>query len=174
MVALLIVFSGAIIFADPPLTAVQMLWVNLIMDTFAALALATEPPCNSLLDRKPVSKFEKVVGAVMWRNIIGQGIYQIIVLMTMMFFGQDLFGLPFTPETPFYADPAWVAQNPGFYINEPTNKCYLYTMVFQAFVFMQLFNQINARKLGDKEYNVFAGFFNNMLFLGIVALTFAI
>lgn len=39
---------------------------------------------------------------------------------------------------------------------------------------MQLFNQINARKLGDKEYNVFAGFFNNMLFLGIVALTFAI
>jgi Ca2+ transporting ATPase len=44
IVALFIVFSGAIIFADPPLTAVQMLWVNLIMDTFAALALATEPP----------------------------------------------------------------------------------------------------------------------------------
>jgi len=49
--ALFIVFSGALIFADPPLTAVQMLWVNLIMDTFAALALATEPPSMALLDR---------------------------------------------------------------------------------------------------------------------------
>ena len=46
LVALFIVFSGAIIFADPPLTAVQMLWVNLIMDTFAALALATEAPSD--------------------------------------------------------------------------------------------------------------------------------
>lgn len=59
--ALFIVFAGAIIFADPPLTAVQMLWVNLIMDTFAALALATEPPSDSLLERQPVSKFEKIV-----------------------------------------------------------------------------------------------------------------
>lgn len=73
--ALFIVFSGALIFADPPLTAVQMLWVNLIMDTFAALALATEPPSMALLDRQPVSRFEKIVNAVMWRNIIGQGIY---------------------------------------------------------------------------------------------------
>lgn len=75
MAALFIVFSGAIIFADPPLTAVQMLWVNLIMDTFAALALATEPPSDALLERKPVSKFEKIVNPVMWRNIVGQGIF---------------------------------------------------------------------------------------------------
>ena len=53
VVALFIVFSGAIIFEDPPLTSVQMLWVNLIMDTFAALALATESPSNALLDRQP-------------------------------------------------------------------------------------------------------------------------
>ena len=53
IVALFIVFSGAIIFEDPPLTSVQMLWVNLIMDTFAALALATEAPSNALLDRQP-------------------------------------------------------------------------------------------------------------------------
>lgn len=51
--ALFIVFAGSVIFADPPLTSVQMLWVNLIMDTFAALALATEPPNDDLLDRKP-------------------------------------------------------------------------------------------------------------------------
>jgi len=64
-----------------------MLWVNLIMDTFAALALATEPPSDALLARKPVSKFDKIVDATMWRNIIGQGIYQIIVLLVMLFFG---------------------------------------------------------------------------------------
>jgi Ca2+ transporting ATPase len=51
LVALFIVFAGAIIFNDPPLTAVQMLWVNLIMDTFAALALATEPPSEELFNR---------------------------------------------------------------------------------------------------------------------------
>jgi len=70
-----IVFAGAIIFTDPPLTSVQMLWVNLIMDTFAALALATEPPSLELLDREPVSRFDKIVNAVMWRNIFGQGFY---------------------------------------------------------------------------------------------------
>mmetsp|Transcript_65613 Transcript_65613/g.90754 ORF Transcript_65613/g.90754 Transcript_65613/m.90754 type:complete len:591 (+) Transcript_65613:990-2762(+) len=53
VVAMFIVFSGAVIFAEAPLTAVQMLWVNMIMDTFAALALATEPPSNTLYDRKP-------------------------------------------------------------------------------------------------------------------------
>lgn len=75
VVALFIVFSGACIFSDAPLTAVQMLWVNLIMDTFAALALATEPPNEALLDRLPQSRDEKIVNAVMWRNIIGQGLY---------------------------------------------------------------------------------------------------
>lgn len=172
--ALFIVFSGALIFADPPLTAVQMLWVNLIMDTFAALALATEPPSMVLLDRQPVSRFEKIVNAVMWRNIIGQGIYQIIVLLVILFLGQDLFDLPFTPETPFYANKEWIALNPEFTYMQPTNKCELYTIVFQAFVFMQLFNIINARKLGNKDFNVFENFFNNSYFLVIFVLCFVV
>ena len=69
--AMFIVFAGAVIFSEPPLNSVQMLWVNLIMDTFAALALATEPPSKGLLDRQPASKFDKIVNAVMWRNIFG-------------------------------------------------------------------------------------------------------
>ena len=75
IVALFIVFTGSVIFADPPLTSVQMLWVNLIMDTFAALALATEPPNDQLLNRKPQGKNESIVNRTMWRNIIGQSIY---------------------------------------------------------------------------------------------------
>lgn len=81
-----IVFSGAIIFSDAPLTSVQMLWVNLIMDTFAALALATEPPNDKLLDRLPADRNEKIVNNVMWRNIFGQGIFQIGVLMCLLFY----------------------------------------------------------------------------------------
>lgn len=51
IVALFIVWSGSLIFKDPPFTAVQMLWVNLIMDAFAALALATDPPTDEMLER---------------------------------------------------------------------------------------------------------------------------
>ena len=62
----------------------------------------------------------------------------------------------------------------GWEEQEPTQKVQMYSIIFQTFVFMQLFNQINARKLGEKEYNVFERFFNNPMFLGILILTFAI
>lgn len=60
----------------------------------------------------------------------------------MLFFGQDIFGLPFAATDPFYVDQAYLNANPGttMALADPTNKCYLYTMVFQVFVFMQLFN----------------------------------
>lgn len=101
-----------------------MLWVNLIMDTFAALALATEPPGSDLMDRQPVSRFEKIVNPTMWRNIIGQGLYQIFILLTMLFFGQSIFNLPFAQSDPFYVDQAYIDANPGtqLALNDPTNK----------------------------------------------------
>lgn len=58
VVAMFIVFSGGVILGEAPLTSVQMLWVNLIMDTFAALALATEPPAANLLEQQPYSRTE--------------------------------------------------------------------------------------------------------------------
>lgn len=70
-----IVFFGSVIIKDPPLNAVQMLWVNLIMDTFAALALATEPPAHDILERQPYDKDAPIVTEVMWRNIFGHFIY---------------------------------------------------------------------------------------------------
>lgn len=103
------------------------------------------------MNRKPYSKDELIVNAVMWRNIIGQSVWQIIVLLTLLFFGQNIFNLPFDPETPFYATDDWLAANPdGVFTTanpttalvkgDATNKCYLYTIVFQVFVFLQLFN----------------------------------
>lgn len=64
-----------------------MLWVNLIMDTMAALALATEPPTDELLKRKPYSRKESLITSAMWRNIITQGILQIIILGAILFRG---------------------------------------------------------------------------------------
>ena len=176
VVAMFIVFAGACLFSEPPLTSTQMLWVNLIMDTFAALALATEPPHESVLDRQPAQKSDAIVNAVMWRNIIGQSIYQIIVLLVLLFKGGEIFKVDYVQSDPFYPTAEQITENPtrGWIEQEPTEKVLMYTIIFQTFVFMQLFNQINSRKLGEREFNVFANFFNNWLFIFITILTFAV
>lgn len=112
VVAMFIVFSGALLLSDEALTPVQMLWVNLIMDTLAALALATEPPGDELLLRKPHSRDDKIINSVMWRNVIGHGIYQIIVLMVILFEGATIFGLAVgNSEMPFFVTKFWVDEN---------------------------------------------------------------
>lgn len=140
-----IVFAGALLLSEEPLTPVQMLWVNLIMDTLAALALATEPPSDVLLDRKPARRSDKIVNSVMWRNIFGHSIYQIVVLLVLLFVGpQHIEG--YKAEDPFFVTRFWADNNPtdplaitAFTTDEfdtPTAKCVLYTIVFQAFVMM--------------------------------------
>jgi len=84
-VAMFIVFFGSVVLKDSPLNAVQMLWVNLIMDTFAALALATEPPAEDILKRQPYDKDAPIVTEVMWRNVFGHSVYQICVLIVVLF-----------------------------------------------------------------------------------------
>lgn len=87
VVAMAIVFIGAAIFGENVLTSVQILWVNLIMDTFAALALATEAPSESLLDREPHKRSTKIINSVMWRNIFSQTVYQVIVILITLIWG---------------------------------------------------------------------------------------
>jgi len=70
-----IVFFGSVILKDSPLNAVQMLWVNLIMDTLGALALATEPPAKEILKRQPYKKDNPIVTENMWRNIFGHAVF---------------------------------------------------------------------------------------------------
>lgn len=67
-----------------------MLWVNLIMDTFASLALATEPPTEALLLRKPYGRNKPLISRTMMKNILGQGVYQLIIIFTLLFAGDDL------------------------------------------------------------------------------------
>jgi Ca2+-transporting ATPase len=88
VVALTINFISALADGEVPLTAVQLLWVNLIMDTLGALALATEPPTDDLLLRPPVGRTAPLITNFMFRNIAGQAIYQLIVLFTLQFGGE--------------------------------------------------------------------------------------
>jgi len=152
--AVVIAFVGAVVPAigDSPLSAVQMLWVNLIMDTFAALALATEPPSPKLLDRPPYGRFDSLITNSMWRMIIGMCVYQLTVLFTLLFGLGGMKGLFGVTED----------------LTTTEGKIKRETLIFNTFVLCQLANEINCRKLGN-EINVFTGFFNNYLFLGIIA-----
>lgn len=78
---------------DSPLKAVQMLWVNLIMDTFASLALATEPPTEALLLRKPYGRNNPLISLTMMKNILGHGVYQLIIIFTLLFAGMCWLGM---------------------------------------------------------------------------------
>jgi Ca2+-transporting ATPase len=135
------------------LNAVQLLWVNLIMDTFAALALATDAPTEQILDRKPVSKRDSLFTLTMWKMILGQAIYQLAVTFTLYFAGDKLL------NSHLHNDP----NNPGLRQKE------LSTVVFNTFVWMQIFNEFNNRRL-DNRFNIFEGMFRNYWFLGINAI----
>jgi Ca2+ transporting ATPase len=108
VVAVLITFFGACAIQDTPLKAVQMLWVNLIMDTFASLALATEPPTEDLLKRKPYGRTSPLISRTMMKNIIGHAIYQLTVLFTMIFLGHHIFGIDSGLRAPLYSPPSQV------------------------------------------------------------------
>jgi len=72
---------------DSPLKAIQMLWVNLIMDTLASLALATELPSEELLNRKPYGRTKALISRTMMKNIIGHAIYQLAIILALLFAG---------------------------------------------------------------------------------------
>uniref|UniRef100_A0A8C0ZUP1 Calcium-transporting ATPase n=1 Tax=Castor canadensis TaxID=51338 RepID=A0A8C0ZUP1_CASCN len=156
VVAVIVAFTGACITQDSPLKAVQMLWVNLIMDTLASLALATEPPTESLLLRKPYGRNKPLISRTMMKNILGHAFYQLVVVFTLLFAGEKFFDIDSGRNAPLHAPPSEH-----------------YTIVFNTFVLMQLFNEINARKIHG-ERNVFEGIFNNAIFCTIVLGTFVV
>ena len=78
----------------------------------------------------------------------------------------------FYPITPFPT--VYLPNGAAAVAGDPTIKCFHYTMIFNTFVFLQVFNEINARKLAPYEYNVFKGFFNNWLFISIMIITIAV
>nr|GMC61113.1 calcium-transporting ATPase 10, plasma membrane-type-like isoform X1 [Ipomoea batatas] len=145
--ALIINVVAAVSNGDVPLTAVQLLWVNLIMDTLGALALATEPPTDHLMERPPVGRREPLITNIMWRNLIIQALYQVTVLLVLNFRGTSILSLG----------------------NRDNGVKVKNTVIFNAFVLCQIFNEFNARK--PDEINVFRGVHRNHLFVFIITLT---
>ncbi|KAG9508552.1 Plasma membrane calcium-transporting ATPase 2, partial [Fragariocoptes setiger] len=153
VVAVIVAFIGACAIEDSPLKAVQMLWVNLIMDTLASLALATEMPTQSLLLRKPYGRTKPLISRTMMKNIVGHALYQLAVIFFLLFFGHKMFDIDSGLGVPIHAPPS---QH--------------FTIIFNTFVMMTLFNEINSRKIHG-ERNIFQGLFTNPIFYGIVIIT---
>ena len=125
------------------LSAVQLLWVNLIMDTFAALALATDAPTEKILDRKPTPKRAALITTNMWKMILGQAIYQLVVTFVLYFAGSSIL---------------------GYSKSDSLLQTELDTIVFNTFVWMQIFNEFNNRRL-DNKLNIFEGVHRNAFFI---------
>ena len=117
------------------------------MDSFASLALATEQPTQELLLRKPYGRTKPLISRSMMRHIIGHSVYQLTVMMVLVFYGHKLFDIEYGMGKPHNAP--------------PTQHL---TIAFNTFVLMQVFNEINSRKVHG-ERNVFSGIFSNHLFL---------
>lgn len=131
--ALVCSIIAAIFTQSAPLSAVQMLWINLIMDSFAALALATEPPKESILERPPYDSDEYIINKDMAVTILATVIYQSIWLLVVLFAGPYMFNV----------QPGWDASPTDF----SKSALMHYTIFFNLFVFLQIFNEINCRKL---------------------------
>ncbi|KAF8758104.1 hypothetical protein HU200_010769 [Digitaria exilis] len=146
VVALIVNFSSACLIGSAPLTAVQLLWVNMIMDTLGALALATEPPNNELMKRTPVGRKGNFISNIMWRNIMGQAFYQFLVIWHLQAEGKWLFGIE--------------GSNSDLVLN---------TIIFNCFVFCQVFNEVSSREM--ERINVFEGILDNNVFAAVLGST---
>jgi Ca2+-transporting ATPase len=133
-----------------PLTVIQMLWVNLIMDTFAALALATEPPHNKVMDRPPRSAGAFIVTKKMAASIFAVAAIFLVVLIGMLLYLEH--AAETNPELSIDADRGTKGG----------------TIFFSVFVFLQFWNLFNARAMGTAR-SAFSGLGENRAFLMIAA-----
>jgi len=180
VVALLIAFLGAAVVEQSPLTSIQLLYVNLIMDSLGSLALATESPNDNILNRPPVHRSASLITPGMLRNIILISVYQSVIILLMMFPGLgDKFCLvPESLNTPDIGEPEEYGEEFASTIKdikkgyELIRQKYRYTVIYNFFIFVQIFNEFNSRRIGN-ELNIFQGMFKNMMFVGVIVGTIA-
>ncbi|KAF5665161.1 putative calcium P-type ATPase [Fusarium heterosporum] len=135
---------------DAIFTVVQLLWINLIMDIFASLGYATDHPSPDFLKRKPEPRNAPIISITMWKMIICQAIYQLIVVFVVHYAGWDLFN----PDTEFEIEK-------------------LQTLVLNIYVWMQFFNQHNCRRVDNKLDIWYQGILRNPWFIGVQLITVA-
>lgn len=145
--ACLIVLLGAFLGTESPLTVTQMLWVNLIMDTFAALALASLPPDERVMRDKPRHLNDNIVTRAMGKGIIGTGIAFVLLLFGLLqyFKHVDVTSIAQFDLGLFLAN---------FFNFSPVHEGltrYELTLFFSIFVFLQFWNMFNAKAFGNVQ-----------------------
>jgi P-type Ca2+ transporter type 2C len=162
--ALTTAFVAAMLGKGTPLTAVQLLWVNLIMDSLAALALALEPPRDELFEQPPHGRNEPLISRSMWVHILTMGAFMFIVLQVIL--NTTLF---IDPDAAKDAATATLAKitNPTKLEIEGAENIYQYTLLFNVFVWMQIWNEFNCRSVRFHR-SPFRGLAESRTFLGIV------
>jgi Ca2+-transporting ATPase len=156
--ALAIAFLGPFFGLRPPFTVLQLLWINVIMDTFAAIALCSEPPRWRLMEKPPKRRDESIVTREMLITIFGTATFFVVVMMTLLW-GMKHYGWFASGSGPNY-EPWDFA---------PLNVRQV-TIFFTVYVFFQVWNQINCRSLDPAESGLYR-LFDNPQFLLIASLT---
>eukprot|EP00831_Metopus_contortus_P041847 TRINITY_DN3290_c0_g1_i2.p1 TRINITY_DN3290_c0_g1~~TRINITY_DN3290_c0_g1_i2.p1 ORF type:complete len:897 (+),score=191.65 TRINITY_DN3290_c0_g1_i2:872-3562(+) len=182
--ALAVAFVGSCVVGESPLSALQLIWINVIMDSFASLALATDPPTDELLTRLPHSKDENIISRKMMKHLLAQSVYMITVILIILFAGEY-----FLPEEEEIIDGhrldrdgcVRTGRKYNYKGDEEGSELYSkkvydalgpsrhFTILFTTFVFMQIVNEYNCRKLYD-EVNIFKGFLSNPISIIIRAI----
>ena len=134
---------GPLIGINTPITIVQMLWINMIMDTLAGIAFSYEPPLKEYMNEKPTTKTEPIINKYMKYSIITGGVYSSILCLLFL-------------KVPLLNN----------IIRTSTNNEYLLTAYFTLFVFLGIFNSFNAR---TRRINILSNLKNNIPFIIIIA-----
>ena len=134
---------GPFIGIETPVTVIQMLWINMVMDTFAGLAFSFEPPLNEYMDEYPKDKNEPIINKYMWHEIIFTGAYS--SLLCILFLKLPIISAIF---------------------RDGDNNKYLMSAFFGLFIFIGIFNCFNAR---THRLNLFAHLYKNKQFIAVIS-----
>ncbi len=158
LAACLIVLAGAFMGTESPLTVTQMLWVNLIMDTFAAMALASLPPSNSVMNDKPRKRSSFIITPAMWRFIISTGLifFGILFAMVYIFEHADITALPQLLNLQLGGESGLTP--------------YELSLIFTTFVMLQFWNMFNARAYATHRSALHLANCGEFLFIAICIL----
>ena len=155
--ALAIAFLGPFLGVKPPFTVLQLLWINVIMDTFAAIALCSEPPRRGLMRQRPKRRDESIVTPAMRMTILTTAVFFVVIMLAFL----------------LALKAGWLAEgsgpNPERWDFSPL-KVRQVTLFFTVYVMFQVWNQINCRSLSAETSGLW-GVWRNPAFLGIMVVT---
>lgn len=156
-----IVFISGCTLGTIPFNVIQLLWMNLIMDILAAISLGTEPitETESVKTQKRIKRNARIFTDSMWRNIVVQSVYQVIVVLVLMYCGTVMF---FDESYNIITTPLRLTNEEG--LGKPTDLMKNNTIIFTTYFIMNMFNQINSRIVDEVEFNMVRNLFNNWIF----------